>query len=208
VGAAAIGNTRLAADLDTLLAIGAAHGTDALVAALRPAVAFRRFRATDVRSILAAGTGTPPTTARRRRRGAGPADRPDPLPGCLQDHCHHRRERVMTTATTARPVAPKSVAPRTVGRLPVARPGGTRFRGQFAYVDAALPDQTVMPLMRLRYGGSASVWGFAIYLASSGKYEDSILPSGAPAGSPEEALDCACGLYLNDPTAWQQPPTN
>jgi hypothetical protein len=22
------------------------------------------------------------------------------------------------------------------------------------------------------------------------------------------ALECACGLYLNDPTAWLQPPTN
>ena len=32
---------------------------DALVAALHRAVAFRRFRAADVRSILAAGTGTP-----------------------------------------------------------------------------------------------------------------------------------------------------
>jgi hypothetical protein len=84
----------------------------------------------------------------------------------------------------------------------------TRFRGQFAYVDAALPDQTVMPLMRLRYNGSASIWGFAIYLASSSKYEDSFLPNGTPSGSPEEALDCACSLYLGDPTAWQQPPTN
>jgi hypothetical protein len=36
-----------------------AHGTDALVGALRRAVAFRRFRAADVRSILAAGAGTP-----------------------------------------------------------------------------------------------------------------------------------------------------
>lgn len=26
--------------------------------------------------------------------------------------------------------------------------------------------------------------------------------------SPEEALGCACGLYLNDPTAWLPPPTN
>ncbi|WP_406813489.1 IS21 family transposase [Mycobacterium sp. M23085] len=59
VGAAAIGNTRLASELEILLALGAAHGTDALVAALHRAVAFRRFRATDVRSILAAGTGTP-----------------------------------------------------------------------------------------------------------------------------------------------------
>jgi hypothetical protein len=32
------------------------------------------------------------------------------------------------------------------------------------------------------------------------------LPSGYPVGTPEEALDCACGLYLNDPTAWTQPP--
>lgn len=59
VGAAAIGNTRLGSELEVLLALGAAHGTDALVAALHRAVAFRRFRAVDVRSILAAGTGTP-----------------------------------------------------------------------------------------------------------------------------------------------------
>lgn len=31
---------------------------------------------------------------------------------------------------------------------------------------------------------------------------DSVLPNGQLAGSPEEAPDCACGLYLNDPTAW------
>jgi len=59
VGAAAIGNTRLAAELDVLLALGAAHGTLALVDALTRAVAFKRFRAADVRSILAAGTGAP-----------------------------------------------------------------------------------------------------------------------------------------------------
>jgi hypothetical protein len=45
--------------LDILLGLGAAHGEHALVAALRRAVAFKRFRAADVRSILAAGTGTP-----------------------------------------------------------------------------------------------------------------------------------------------------
>ena len=59
VGAAAIGNTRLGSELEILLALGAAHGDDALLAALRRAVAFKRFRATDVRSILAAGAGTP-----------------------------------------------------------------------------------------------------------------------------------------------------
>ena len=41
-----------------------------------------------------------------------------------------------------------------------------RFRGGFAYVSATTPDGDRMPLMRLRYGGSASRCGFAIYLAS------------------------------------------
>ena len=59
VGAAATGNTRLAGELDVLLALGAAHGHNALIAALRRAVAFKRFKAADVRSILAAGTSAP-----------------------------------------------------------------------------------------------------------------------------------------------------
>ena len=65
------------------------------------------------------------------------------------------------------------------------------------------PDGTSLPLCRLRYGGYANRWGFAIYLASKDGYEDSVLPSGYPVGTAEEALDCACGLYLNDPTAWR-----
>jgi len=58
-GSAASGNARLASDLDELAALRAAHGDQALTAALERAVAFRRWRAEDVRSILAAGTGTP-----------------------------------------------------------------------------------------------------------------------------------------------------
>ena len=77
-----------------------------------------------------------------------------------------------------------------------------RFRGNFAYVEGHLADGDALPLCRLRYGGSASQWGFALYRASHDDYQDSLLPNGQPAGSPEEALDCACGLYLNDPAAW------
>jgi hypothetical protein len=76
------------------------------------------------------------------------------------------------------------------------------FRAGFAYVAGIDADGDPMPLCRLRYQRSASTWGFAVYLASRDGYEDSILPSGAFAGTPEEALDCACGLYLNDPSAW------
>ena len=82
-----------------------------------------------------------------------------------------------------------------------------RHHGAFAYITGELADGTTLPLFRLRYNGSASSWGFAIYRASRDNYEDSILPSGYPFGTPQEALDCACGLYLNDTTAWQ-PPTN
>lgn len=80
-----------------------------------------------------------------------------------------------------------------------------RHRGQFAYITGELADGTNLPLFRLRYTGSATTWGFAIYRASHNDYEPSILPSGHPAGTPQQALDCACGLYLNDPTAWQPP---
>jgi hypothetical protein len=82
-----------------------------------------------------------------------------------------------------------------------------RFRAGFAYIDGDLGDGDPLPLCRLRYGGSASRWGFAIYRASHDDYQDSILPSGQFAGTPEEALDCACGLYLNDPTAWLPDPS-
>ena len=57
--------------------------------------------------------------------------------------------------------------------------------------------------------GSAHLWGFAIYRASHDDYDDSFLPSGTPVGTAEEALDCACGLYLIDPSAWTtDTPTN
>jgi hypothetical protein len=76
-------------------------------------------------------------------------------------------------------------------RWPALAGVDVRFRANFAYVDGRTADGEVLRLCRLRYGGSASRWGFAIYRAS-----------GLTAGDPEEALDCACGLYLNDPTAW------
>jgi hypothetical protein len=41
--------------------------------------------------------------------------------------------------------------------------------------------------MRLRSGGSATRWGFAIYLAGKYGYQDSILPTGAFASLPKDA---------------------
>jgi transposase len=58
-GAAASGNTRLGPELVELNTLRAAHGEELFLAALDRAVAFSRWRAADVRSILAAGTATP-----------------------------------------------------------------------------------------------------------------------------------------------------
>ena len=66
-GALAAGVSTLAAELAELCVMEAAHGRPALVAAIGRAVEFGRFRANDVRSILAAGAGVP------RPRGPGDA---------------------------------------------------------------------------------------------------------------------------------------
>ena len=83
-----------------------------------------------------------------------------------------------------------------------------RHRGAFSYIDATLTDATTLKLCRLRYVGSAHQWQFAIYRASHDDYDESIFPTGLPIGTCQDALDTACGLYLNDPTAWTRPPTN
>jgi transposase len=58
-GAAAAGATRLGTELAGLNTLRAAHGQGEFLAALDRAVAFGRWRAADVRSILAAGAGAP-----------------------------------------------------------------------------------------------------------------------------------------------------
>lgn len=86
-------------------------------------------------------------------------------------------------------------------RWPQIRRVQTQFRGSFAYVSALLTNDEDIPLMRLRYEGSARTWGFAIYRASHHDYEDSWLPDGQPVGPPNDALDTAAELYLSNPRA-------
>ena len=56
-GAAAAGVTKLDTEIAQINTLAAAHGEQAVTAALRRAVAFRRWRAVDIGSILAAGSG-------------------------------------------------------------------------------------------------------------------------------------------------------
>jgi hypothetical protein len=99
------------------------------------------------------------------------------------------------------------LAARAAERWPQLAGITVRHHGEFAYVAGQLPDGTTLPLMRLRYTGSAAHWGFVVYRASHDDYDKSLLPTGLPFGTPQEALDCACGLYLDDATAWPSPPS-
>jgi hypothetical protein len=112
-------------------------------------------------------------------------------------HDGHMAKPPESTKTSLR----QRLAARAEERWPQLAGISVRYHGEFAYVTGQLPDGSALPLMRLRYAGSASTWGFAIYRASHDDYDKSVLPSGYPAGSPQEALDCACGLYLGDTTA-------
>ena len=103
LGAAAAGVAKLPGELAEILTLRAAHGEPALLAALGRAVAFRRWRADDVRSILAAGGATPGPAAGRSGAGAHPAHGADPTVVGLRD----RRTAVSTAPP---PLAPDLTA--------------------------------------------------------------------------------------------------
>jgi hypothetical protein len=58
-GAAAAGVTKLGTEIAEILTLAAAHGADPVLAALERAVTFGRWRAADVRSILATNGSAP-----------------------------------------------------------------------------------------------------------------------------------------------------
>jgi hypothetical protein len=103
---------------------------------------------------------------------------------------------------TAKTTLQRRVAAHHAQHWPQLSSLDVRWRGSYAYIDAATPDGDVQQLCRLKWNGHHDHWEFAIYLASRDGYEPNILPSGWPTGTPEEAIDCAGLLYLND---WTQP---
>ena len=107
---------------------------------------------------------------------------------------------IRTGSMESMPVIPESTKTSLAQRLsahakaswPQLAAVHVRFRGQFAYVAGELADGDHVPLMRLRYGGSAHRWGTAIYVASKDSYEDQIWFS----GSTEEIFDLVCDLHV------------
>src|SRR5258708_88395 len=70
------------------------------------------------------------------------------------------------------------------------------YRGAFAYVVGVRPGGGQIPLCRLRHGGEGDSLGVVIYAATHGGYQEAVLRTGLPAGTPQEALDTACTVHL------------
>jgi hypothetical protein len=91
------------------------------------------------------------------------------------------------------------------------------FRGLFCYIDVyTKPDvpvglkppagqtredwleqlrNTPTHLCRIRYCGSGNLWNFAWYSYAHEKYENSLLITGLPSGTPEEAFETSTLFY-------------
>jgi hypothetical protein len=108
---------------------------------------------------------------------------------------------VATCPDSAKASLEQRLAARARERWPQIARLHIRHRGTFSYIDATLADATTLKLCQLRYDGSARQRQFAIYRASHDDYDESVFPVGLPIGTRQDALDTACGLYLNDPTA-------
>lgn len=87
---------------------------------------------------------------------------------------------------------PQRLRARAKERWPQLAAVHVRHHGQFAYVTGELTDGQQLPLMRLRYNGSAHRWGLAVYRASNNSYEDQYWFS----DTTEEALDFVCDVLV------------
>ena len=122
----------------------------------------------------------------------------------------HFREHLTTSPDSPRghnghvPAIPQSTRDTIIVRLldhagehwPQLASVQARYHGPFAYITGVLPGGEQLPLFRLRYGGSAHSFGFAIYDAARDRYQDALLRTGLPVGTPQEALDTAGLTHL------------
>lgn len=105
----------------------------------------------------------------------------------------------MATLNTIKAEALRSRLAERAGRWTQITELTVRYRAGFAYLDVLLDDGEDLPLCRLRDTGDPERWGFALSTETNGRYEDTILPTGHWDGTPEEALDWSCSVYLGEP---------
>ncbi|GAA2467900.1 hypothetical protein [Winogradskya humida] len=88
---------------------------------------------------------------------------------------------------------PQRLRARATANWPQLAAVQVRYHGQFAYVTVELTGGEQLPVMRLRYSGSAHRWSLATYRASNNSYEDQYWFG----GTTEEALDFVCDVLVS-----------
>jgi hypothetical protein len=78
-----------------------------------------------------------------------------------------------------------------------------RYHGSFAYITAMFRNGEQIPLFRLRYGGSAHSFGFAIYSAASDRYEDALLRTGLPDQAPRKKPSTPPAPFTRPTSNWR-----
>jgi hypothetical protein len=71
-----------------------------------------------------------------------------------------------------------------------------------SYLASVAPDGEVVKLCQLRYGGSASMWGFAIYRTSHDDYQPSYPPIGHTASHRKKPSTPPAASTWATPSAW------
>ena len=74
-----------------------------------------------------------------------------------------------------------------------------RIRTNFATLDACLADGTVLKLWRSPHADRRTPAASPSTGPGTMTTRTHYLHTGMPAGSSEDAIDCTCGLYVNDP---------
>jgi hypothetical protein len=77
-----------------------------------------------------------------------------------------------------------------------------RFRGAFAYVTGTTSDGENLPLMRLRYGGSASIWGSRSTWPARTDTRTRSCPAATPPAHPKTPWTPPAASTSTGPTAW------
>jgi hypothetical protein len=128
------------------------------------------------------------------------ASEPSAPRGYRPDHSHHGQRARHTRPADPDRRHPADHRPRHARLAPPRRAHRAPPRTVLLRLcpPARLPGRREpTPILRLRYQGSADRWAIGIYLASSGQYTESELPTsfGPKAGTPEEGVDDTFVLY-------------
>lgn len=94
---------------------------------------------------------------------------------------------------------------RAQARWPVLATVSVHYRGVLAYIDGHLSDGTILPLYRLRYNGSASIWVSRSTWPAATDTKTTSCPAAYPPAAPKKASTASAASTSTTPPAGPYP---